>query len=835
MTLLFITVLNMSFTAGIVILALLPIRFLLKKAPRIFSYGLWAAVLFRLLCPLSFSAGFSLLGLMKVPAAPISPIESISSFTMLTEEPKLSAPPYSGTISPDDTPSPVPPAKSSSLQERVLTVGVLFWILGIAFMAGRCILSCYKLNRLLKTAEYEHDNIYIIPGMTSPFVYGIVKPRIYLPSEMDSRERTYILMHERTHIRRLDHVTRLAAYAALCLHWFNPLVWAAFFLSGHDMEISCDEAVLGRAGADIKKPYSASLLSFSCGRRIIPGLPPAFGETGTKTRIRHILRYKKPAVLAVGAAAVICIGAALAMTANPAVHGSLEEPVIMETSFYGIISYADIEGARPQQVVLIPGYGDVVIPEAKVITPYIETDFTQLEMGDLVEITFLGENIAVQETYPAAFSDIAESIYVMGKNFALRQTDDGNYLLAIPSGNVPDAKAGDQLDIYYGLHSGEEEPKLLASVPVLQVDQEHSHLWFSLSGGEAHNYLSLFGWGISYSLTPGAASLSPDLEDILQKIPVSPISPIQEIPSSGEIDTITPELLARNKIADGTYRVSVHSLSRSAKGIDGYGVDGLELKQELPLLAFSEDCIFAVNREMERLSYKEVSFDDFMDLTGEAISHRTPPVLLTFENGRISKAILETYYGSGIAYDTLPPDTWLWHLKNAAAYQLDDAGILNLYYTLVSTEYADIGDMAGTERIEIYTNDTFGDLAAFYDAQGNLLHTRSVQSSSSGSNIIYLAGKKDGNDFLMGLSEEAKDTYTCYRYHVFRLAGNGVPRQIAGSSLTVGDGIPYDDTLFRQWTANLDSWLADSRLLVGSVEADFISFRNIGYKAYLHN
>lgn len=207
---------------------------------------------------------------------------------------------------------------------------------------------------------------------------------------------------------------------------------------------------------------------------------------------------------------------------------------------------------------------------------------------------------------------------------------------------------------------------------------------------------------------------------------------------------------------------------------------------------------------MERLSYEEVSFDDFMDLTEEAMAHRTPPVLLTFENGSISKAILETYYGSGIAYDTLPPDTWLWHLKNAAAYQLDDAGILDLYYTLVSTEYADIVDMAGTERIEIYTNDTFGDLAAFYDAQGKLLHTRSVQSSSSGSNIIYLAG-------------------------------NGVPRQIAGSSLTVGEGIPYDDTLFRQWTANLDSWLADSHLLVGSVEADFISSRNIGYKAYLHN
>lgn len=88
------------------------------------------------------------------------------------------------------------------------TVGTLFWILGIVFMAGRCILSCYKLNRLLKTAEYEHDNIYLIPGMTSPFVYGIVKPRIYLPSEMDSFERTYILMHERTHIRRLNHVTR---------------------------------------------------------------------------------------------------------------------------------------------------------------------------------------------------------------------------------------------------------------------------------------------------------------------------------------------------------------------------------------------------------------------------------------------------------------------------------------------------------------------------------------------------------------------------------------------------------------------------------------------------
>lgn len=152
-----------------------------------------------------------------------------------------------------------------------------------------------KLQKRLKNAVRERDNIYLAEHLETPFVMGIIRPRIYLPASLTDKEKRYIILHEEMHIKRFDHIVKIFSFFVLCLHWFNPLVWAAFFISGKDMEMSCDEAVIKQLGSNVKKEYSASLLTLATGRRVIGGTPLAFGEGDTKGRIKNVLNYKKPA------------------------------------------------------------------------------------------------------------------------------------------------------------------------------------------------------------------------------------------------------------------------------------------------------------------------------------------------------------------------------------------------------------------------------------------------------------------------------------------------------------------------------------------------------------
>jgi beta-lactamase regulating signal transducer with metallopeptidase domain len=156
------------------------------------------------------------------------------------------------------------------------------------------VISLLKLKRKLTGAVWLRCNIYLADSHLTPFVIDVIRPRIYLPSALSERERDYIILHERTHIRRLDHIVKLAAFLALSIHWFNPLVWVAFMCCMKDMEMSCDEAVMKKMGDGIGADYSASLLSLATGRKILAGAPLAFGEGNTKSRIKNVLHYKKP-------------------------------------------------------------------------------------------------------------------------------------------------------------------------------------------------------------------------------------------------------------------------------------------------------------------------------------------------------------------------------------------------------------------------------------------------------------------------------------------------------------------------------------------------------------
>lgn len=333
---LFPIVCNMSLTASVVIVAVLLVRLLLRRAPKVFSYALWAVVLFRLICPVSVTSAVSLLGALGAPAQERSAVTSVVEYvpadivrnmapavTPLPQEP-FPAEPGENIVStaPSVTQPATAPASPLSGPVAVLT---LTWLTGMALLLLYSVVSLLRLRRRLVGAVRLEDNIYLADYIPSPFVMGLFRPKIYLPSTLTETERGYILRHEQYHLRRRDHVVKLLSFLALCVHWFNPLVWAAFILAGKDMEMSCDEAVVRELGEDIRADYSASLLSLATGRRIVAGMPLAFGEGDTGGRIRNLLNWKRPQPWIIAVCAVVCVGLIALCAANPKGSGTPTE------------------------------------------------------------------------------------------------------------------------------------------------------------------------------------------------------------------------------------------------------------------------------------------------------------------------------------------------------------------------------------------------------------------------------------------------------------------------------------------------------------------------------
>ena len=316
----FSAVLNMSITASIAILVILLARVMLKHAPKIFSYALWAIVLFRLLCPVSLTSSLSLLGLFPAPTTETGRMEYVPLHMPNAEQSAIrDEAPTSVLDQATDhgaEPSMVEVEETNSADILILVVSIV-WICGVVAMLILNLLQLIRLRRKLIGSIPLHDNIYLADYIPTPFVMGLIHPKIYLPSAMSEAEQSYIIQHEKHHIRRGDHVIKLLAFAAVCIHWFNPLVWLAFVLSSRDMEMSCDEAVIKQTGRDIRADYSSSLLQFSTGKRAILGTPLAFGEGETKERIVNIMRYKKPTMIIVVLAVMVCVVLTACLSSNP--------------------------------------------------------------------------------------------------------------------------------------------------------------------------------------------------------------------------------------------------------------------------------------------------------------------------------------------------------------------------------------------------------------------------------------------------------------------------------------------------------------------------------------
>jgi beta-lactamase regulating signal transducer with metallopeptidase domain len=311
---LFFSVLNMSVTASYVILFVILVRLLLKKSPKVISYVLWGVVAFRLIIPFSFESMFSLLP-QNANSIPIhhdiiyqknpqinSGIEVLDSFLSNS----LPAPSIGASVNP---------------LQIYSEIGAYIWVLGLIALLVYSLVSILVLKRQLKSAELIEWNIFKAKNLKTPFVIGIIGPKIYLPAGLSGKERSYILLHEQTHIHRKDHIVKILAFIILSIHWLNPLVWIAFRLMSTDMELSCDERVLKDMDEDIKKPYATSLVSLATRRHILNGSPLAFSEGNLKGRIKNVLNYKRPKfwIIVISIVFVTVIG--IGLMSNPKAAG----------------------------------------------------------------------------------------------------------------------------------------------------------------------------------------------------------------------------------------------------------------------------------------------------------------------------------------------------------------------------------------------------------------------------------------------------------------------------------------------------------------------------------
>lgn len=309
MTAIFERVLNMSLTGSIVIAVVLLARLLLRRAPKIYSYMLWAVVLFRLLCPISLSAGLSVLRPL-----PVTTSQGLSTVTYRPVEPVI---PASGEIGQEAERAESTETVKAETGAQAVTLAAAVWLTVGGALAGCSLVQYIVLRRKLREAAPYRGEVYLSDSIATPFVMGVIAPKIYLPSDTPKAERRFIITHERHHLHRGDPLWKLLGYLALCVHWFNPLVWLAFFLGGKDMEMSCDEAVLNRLGEDIRADYSQALLRLATHKRLIAGMPLAFGEGETKGRVRNMARWRRPKVWVSGICAVLCLVVLAVCALNP--------------------------------------------------------------------------------------------------------------------------------------------------------------------------------------------------------------------------------------------------------------------------------------------------------------------------------------------------------------------------------------------------------------------------------------------------------------------------------------------------------------------------------------
>ncbi|MBQ8398440.1 MAG: hypothetical protein IJX08_00575 [Clostridia bacterium] len=307
---LFLHIFNMSIAASFLLLAVLLFRVLFKKAPKWINVLLWGIVAVRLICPFTIESALSL-----IPSA-----QTVSPDIMMDATPKINSgipilnavinPVISGSFAPD-------PATSANPLQILIPVLSIAWIAGIAGMLLYTVISHFHVKSKIGTAVLLRDNIFQSEHIVSPFVFGIVKPKIYLPYRITNQEMPYVLAHEQAHIHRKDHIWKPLGFLVLTLHWFNPLVWLGYILFCRDIELACDQKVIAALDRGQRADYSQALLACSVKKHRFAACPPAFSEVGVKTRVASVLQYKKPALGVILAAVAVSLALAIGFLTSP--------------------------------------------------------------------------------------------------------------------------------------------------------------------------------------------------------------------------------------------------------------------------------------------------------------------------------------------------------------------------------------------------------------------------------------------------------------------------------------------------------------------------------------
>ena len=306
----FLKLVNLSISASWLILAVLVLRVVLKKAPKWVMPLLWGVVALRLVCLFSIESALSL-----IPSAETIPSEIVTE----TREPVLYEQATLDIVTNPTLPSAaeVPVGVSRQQAQVDFNIYSVLWLAGMAALLVHALVSAGKLKRKLATAILLRDNIYESEFVDSPFVFGVVKPNIYLPMHMDEGTAAYVIAHEHAHLARRDHWWKVLGYLVLALHWFNPLVWVAYLLFCRDIELACDEKVVKGLNGAARADYSQALLSCAAPKRAVAACPLAFGEGNIKTRVKSALHYKKPAFWVAAAAVLAVVIVAVCFLTNP--------------------------------------------------------------------------------------------------------------------------------------------------------------------------------------------------------------------------------------------------------------------------------------------------------------------------------------------------------------------------------------------------------------------------------------------------------------------------------------------------------------------------------------
>ena len=304
MTELFLKLLNMSITASWVVLAVMLLRLCLRKTPKYIHCLLWAIVALRLVIPITWESAISL-----IPSAEVLPQNIVASPAIQSGIPAIN-----GAVNPvlgQQIATGVNPI------EQILQIAAIVWLVGMGILLVYNLVSYLRLHWQVQASLQMYGNVYVCDNVQSPFILGILFPKIYLPSGLTEEQMRYVLDHEYAHIKRKDHWWKPLGFYLLTVYWFNPLLWVAYILLCRDIEWACDERVVVRMDDNGKKGYSLALIACSAHRRMVMACPVAFGEVGVKERIKGVLNFKKPAFWVVIASMVVWFVASGCFLTNP--------------------------------------------------------------------------------------------------------------------------------------------------------------------------------------------------------------------------------------------------------------------------------------------------------------------------------------------------------------------------------------------------------------------------------------------------------------------------------------------------------------------------------------